>query len=382
MLPDCIGEANHVTAGSSSQIQIVHVVLRQRLFISVYIMARIPSPSLLSSPLPHPPYPLPSRPSILSVCPTHHPHCPSSIHRTHNVHKGGPPGRRERSCQVRSVSQSSSDGQSPSSAPLLWISRSSSTPRIHDSPLATLPLSFQYSSFPFYSPFNCRQQPLKSKQPTSLLRKLTNKLKPPTLHPRLPKPAIASPTSSTPPSTRRSAVPSASEEATAVRRRRAALQQCGLVPLPSRDLSQLEEELDRRFSHVVVISQDQPEQGEMTTAEKIRREWKTKNESQPEKQDGDVDSKVPHLVTSDPLHPESLDQPDFTRNAEEQNTLELTLPASPSSVYSAPGTLLFSDIPEEDVTELEIEKVLLFFLVNHCLPLTGRFHRYFPRLPL
>jgi len=156
-----------------------------------------------------------------------------------------------------------------------------------------------------------------------------------------------------------------------MQRRQAALQKCGLVPLPRRDLSRLEEELDQRFSHVVDTPQDQQEQGELTTAEKIRREWQAKNEAQPGKQGGNVDPMDPTDVASDPLHPEQLDKSDSTRNAEEQKTLELAVPAStqtlltperPVSVYSIPRACLFPDIPEEDTTVSEIEKVHLILV--------------------
>ncbi|KAF9648829.1 hypothetical protein BDM02DRAFT_2059996 [Thelephora ganbajun] len=146
-----------------------------------------------------------------------------------------------------------------------------------------------------------RTHPLKSKLSSGLLRKLTTKLKPPVLHPRSANPTIASPpTSPIQPSTRRPVIPAASTDVAAVKRRQAALQQCGLVPLPSKDLSQLEEELDRELSHVVVLPNDQPEQGELTTAEKIRREWQAKNETQPEKQGG-LDPKVGTPKSKRPL---------------------------------------------------------------------------------
>ena len=130
-----------------------------------------------------------------------------------------------------------------------------------------------------------------------------------------------------------------------MQRQQIALQQCGLVPLPRKDLSQLEKELDRKFSQVVVPPQDQPEQGELTTAEKIRREWQANND-QPVEQSGDTASKEPNRVA-----------------VEGQQTLEvptpqaLPRPTSPVSSYSFMGNLLFPDIPEEDVTTTGIEKV-------------------------
>ena len=69
-----------------------------------------------------------------------------------------------------------------------------------------------------------------------------------------------------------------------MQRRQAALQQCGLVPVPRKDLSQLEQELDRRFGHAATREW---EHSELSTAEKVRREWEAKNEIQPAKQGGD-----------------------------------------------------------------------------------------------
>ena len=256
--------------------------------------------------------------------------------------------------------------------PLAWIlihpSRTS-----HHSPSR---LSEAHSPFPVHLPLNSRQLSLKSKSPSGLFRRLTTKLKPPSVYPRSANSLIASPPNSpTQSSTRRSAVPVASTDAAAIQRRRAALQQCGLVPLQRKDLSRLEEELDQRFSHLVVLPQDQPEQGELTTAEKIRREWQTKNEAHPEKQGGDLDPKVPSDSTSDCLHSELLGKSDLTGNAEEEKTPELIIPPSPRSSPSAadpastPGTCLSPDIPEGGVTEPENEKVRHLVLFQSLRPL-------------
>jgi len=151
-----------------------------------------------------------------------------------------------------------------------------------------------------------------------------------------------------------------------MQRRQAALQQCGLVPLPRKDLSRLEQELDQKFSHVIALPQDQPEQGELSTAEKIRREWQANNENQPVTQSGDVDPEDPNGLTSDTLNPARLGESDSTRDAEVRKALEVPLPPSPQtaldpttpiSIYSIPGSFLFHDIPEEEVIPPEIEKV-------------------------
>ena len=212
--------------------------------------------------------------------------------------------------------------------------------------------------------------------PSALFRKLTTKLKPPTMHPRSANSAIASPPNSpTHSSTRRPAVPVAPADAAAIKRRRAALEQCGLVPLQRKDLSQLEEELDQRLSHIV-LPQDQPEQGELSTAEKIRREWQAKNETQPEKQGGDLDTQAPVDITSSSLDPGPLGKSDLERNAEEE-TPELAIPPSshrllssvnPLPLSSIPGTFSCPDIPEEDVAEPENEKVCHLVFVQPLPP--------------
>lgn len=130
----------------------------------------------------------------------------------------------------------------------------------------------------------------------------------------------------------------------------------------------MEEELDRRFSHLAVPPQHQPEQGEMTTAEKIRREWQTKNETLSEKQDHDLDQMLPNA--SDSL---VLGKSDFTTNPQ---ALALAVPASshsllsptdPISPYAIPSTFLFPDIPEEAPTEREAEKVPFLLLLYSLL---------------
>lgn len=161
-----------------------------------------------------------------------------------------------------------------------------------------------------------------------------------------------------------------------MQRRQAALQQCGLVPLPRKDLSRLEQELDQKFSQVVILPQDQPEQGEFTTAEKIRREWQASNETQPVTPSGDVDPEDPNGVTSDTPRPTRPAESDSTSNAVVQNPLKVPLPASPQtaqgpttpiSIYSIPGSFLFHDIPEEDDTPPETEKVRSLSPFNRCL---------------
>jgi len=79
----------------------------------------------------------------------------------------------------------------------------------------------------------------------------------------------------------RPAVAATPMDVISVQRRQAALQRRVLSPLQRKDLSQLEQELDQKYNHLVVLPQDQSEQGELTTAEKIRREWQAINKTQP-----------------------------------------------------------------------------------------------------
>ena len=202
---------------------------------------------------------------------------------------------------------------------------------------------------------------MKAKLPSGLFRKLTTRLRPTLSHPKTPSPAVASPPLPHSP-THRSAVPVLSNDLVAVQRRQAALQQCGLVPLPRKDLSQLERELDRRFSHVVVPPQDQPEQGEPSTAEKIRREWRAKNEARSAEQSGDRDSRGPSDVASDPAEEEKT-----TRVSTSASSRTASSPAHPPSLRSIPEDFSFIDIPEEDDATPEIEKVhFVLSQLLHC----------------
>ena len=119
-----------------------------------------------------------------------------------------------------------------------------------------------------FSSFYCRPYPSKTKSSPGFFSKLKSRL----FRSKTANPAVTSPPIQ--PSTRRSGVPTPPQDPASIQRRQAALQQCGLVPVPRKDLSQLEQELDRRFGHVVA---HQSERGELSTAEKVRREWETKN---------------------------------------------------------------------------------------------------------
>lgn len=49
---------------------------------------------------------------------------------------------------------------------------------------------------------------------------------------------------------------------------------------PNRDLSQLEKDRDRKYTKVAPVPRDQAtKDGQQTAAEKIRQEWKAKNQA-------------------------------------------------------------------------------------------------------
>lgn len=212
-----------------------------------------------------------------------------------------------------------------------------------------------------------KPQPLKSRSPSGIFRKLTTRLKSPTLNPKSANfNTPPSPKSPTHPSTRLPTVPEAPTDIAAVKRRRAALQQLGLVPL-RKDLSQLEAELDQRFSHVVESPQDQQDQDDLSSAEKIRREWQAKNEIQVEKQGNDAGSTNPDDAPSPSSDPKSLGKLGLLEDIDELTALELIIPTSsdvfvsltsPVSLSPIPETCVLPEISEEDVITPENEKEL------------------------
>lgn len=69
---------------------------------------------------------------------------------------------------------------------------------------------------------------------------------------------------------------------TSKEQREAALKKCGLIAVPKKDLSELEQDLDRKYTKVTPIpEEDAKENGQPSAAEKIRQEWKAKNQSKP-----------------------------------------------------------------------------------------------------
>lgn len=209
------------------------------------------------------------------------------------------------------------------------------------------------------------------------------------LLPKTATPVIASPPPS-PPIQPRPGVPVAPKDVLSVQRQQAALQQCGLVPVPRRDLSRLERELDERFSQVVELPQDQPEQGELTTAEKIRKQWQANNDIQSEKQGGGPDSQDPNDVPLSSPHPAHLGEPDSASDAETQKPLEVPIPSSPptvlgpetlASLYPIPEALLFPDIPEEEATVSETEKVRHLIPVQMLPPADPKFVQLLSPVP-
>ena len=65
---------------------------------------------------------------------------------------------------------------------------------------------------------------------------------------------------------------------TSKEQREAALRERGLIPAPKKDLSELEEDLDRRNTKTTPIPRGQTtKDGQPSAAEKIMQEWKAKN---------------------------------------------------------------------------------------------------------
>jgi hypothetical protein len=70
---------------------------------------------------------------------------------------------------------------------------------------------------------------------------------------------------------------------TSKEQREAALRECGLIATPRKDLSQVEQDLDRRFTKTESSPRPQDQTmeagGQPSAAEKIMREWKAKNQA-------------------------------------------------------------------------------------------------------
>ena len=74
--------------------------------------------------------------------------------------------------------------------------------------------------------------------------------------------------------------PPLTNDFTSKEQREAALRARGLIAVPRKDLSQLEEDLDRRRAKITPVPRDQAtEGGQPSAAEKIIQEWKAKNKA-------------------------------------------------------------------------------------------------------
>ncbi|KAF9648833.1 hypothetical protein BDM02DRAFT_3186813 [Thelephora ganbajun] len=109
------------------------------------------------------------------------------------------------------------------------------------------------------------------KETPGLFKKLASKLKSPPTTPTSAK-------TSSPVRTRN--VPPLTNDFTSKEQREAALRARGLIAAPKKDLSQLEQDLDRRNAKTVPIPRDQTtKDGQPSAAEKIMQEWKAKNQA-------------------------------------------------------------------------------------------------------
>lgn len=74
--------------------------------------------------------------------------------------------------------------------------------------------------------------------------------------------------------------PPLTNDFTSKEQREAALRERGLIAAPKKDLSQVEQDLDRKYAKVAPIPRDQTTKGgQQSAAEKIRQEWKAKNQA-------------------------------------------------------------------------------------------------------
>ena len=176
-------------------------------------------------------------------------------------------------------------GQRDHSFFLESVDRSPARVKPHASRMYSPPESLMLTIFPVHSLLDCRSRPSETKFSSGLFGGLAAKLR--LFHSKTTNPAVASSQIQSP--TRRSGVPEPPQDPASIQRRQAALQQCGLIPIPRKDLSQLEQELDRRLGHV---SAHQQELGGLSTAEKVGGEREARNKTEPIKQGDDFVEEV------------------------------------------------------------------------------------------
>lgn len=74
--------------------------------------------------------------------------------------------------------------------------------------------------------------------------------------------------------------PPLANDFTSKEQREAALRERGLIATPKKDLSQVEQDLDRKYAKITPVPRDQTTRGgQQSAAERIRQEWKAKNEA-------------------------------------------------------------------------------------------------------
>lgn len=114
------------------------------------------------------------------------------------------------------------------------------------------------------------------KETFGLFKKFASKLKSPA--------AVQPNTTPTSPRTsstvRAKNAPPLTNDFTSKEQREAALRERGLIAVPKKDLSQVEQDLDQKYAKVAPIPRDQTTKGgQQSAAEKIRQEWKAKNQA-------------------------------------------------------------------------------------------------------
>lgn len=120
------------------------------------------------------------------------------------------------------------------------------------------------------------QTPSDQKETSGLFKKLASKLRSPT--------GTQFNTTQTSPrrdsTIRAKAAPPLPNDFTSKENQEAALRERGLIATPKKDLSQVEQDLDRRYAKVTSVPRDQAtKDGQQSAAEKIRQEWKAKNQA-------------------------------------------------------------------------------------------------------
>ncbi|KAF9790466.1 hypothetical protein BJ322DRAFT_1036640 [Thelephora terrestris] len=114
------------------------------------------------------------------------------------------------------------------------------------------------------------------KETFGLFKKLASKLK----SPAAAQPNTTQTSPRTSPTVRAKNPPPLANDFTSKEQREAALRERGLIAAPKKDLSQIEQDLDQKYAKVAPVPKDQTTKGgQQSAAEKIRQEWKAKNQA-------------------------------------------------------------------------------------------------------